>query len=104
MGKNKRVQRSMTHVGQAQQQTEQTTANKFASTQELAQPKQAKLQASAGRINPQLSCTVTPEDKQLLDDLTVFATVKHGKAVNVSSIIRALIRNGWKNKEALEFQ
>lgn len=94
----------MTQVGQAQQQTEQTTANKFASTQELAQPKQVKQQASAGRINPQLSCTVTPEDKLLLDELTVFATVKHGKAVNVSSIIRALIRNGWKNKETLEFE
>ena len=36
--------------------------------------------------------------------LTVFATVKHGKAINVSSIIRALIRNGWKNKEVLEFE
>lgn len=94
----------MTHVGQAQQQTEQTTADKFASTQDLAQKKQAKPPTQAGRINPQLSCTVTPEDKQLLDDLTVFATVKHGKAVNVSSIIRALIRNGWKNKEVLEFE
>lgn len=104
MGKNKRVQRSMTHVGQAQQQTEQTTADKFASTQDLAQPKQVKQQTSAGRINPQLSCTVTPEDKQLLDELTVFATVKHGRAVNVSSIVRALIRNGWKNKDVLEFE
>lgn len=104
MGKNKRVKRSMTHVGNAQQQTEQTTADKFASTQDLAQPKQVKQPSSAGRINPQLSCTVTPEDKQLLDELTVFATVKHGKAVNVSSIIRALIRNGWKNKDALEFE
>ena len=59
---------------------------------------------SAGRINPQLSCTVTPEDKQLLDELTVFATVKHGRSVKVSSIIRALIRNGWKNRDVLEFE
>ena len=96
----------MTHVGNAQQQTEQTTADKFASTQDLAQsqPKQVKQPSSAGRINPRLSCTVTPEDKQLLDELTVFATVKHGKSINVSSIIRALIRNGWKNKEQLEIE
>lgn len=104
MGKSKRVQRSMTLVGNAQQKTEETTADKFASTQDLAQPKQAKQAPSAGRINPQLSCTVTPEDKQLLDELTVFATVKQGKAINVSSIIRALIRNGWKNKEQLEIE
>lgn len=60
-----------------------------ASTQDLAQPKQVKQPSSAGRINPQLSCTVTPEDKQLLDELTVFATVKHRKAVNVSSLSEA---------------
>lgn len=91
----------MVHIGQAQQQTEKATADKFSSTQDLAQPKQRDLK---GRVNPQLSCTVTPEDKQLLDELTVFATIKHGKAVNVSCIIRSLIRSGWKNKEALKFE
>lgn len=102
MAKNK-PQRSMDKVGHAQRQTEKTTESKFAETQNLAHGIKPSAPA-AGRISPQLSCTVSPEDKQLLNELTLFASNKAGKIVNTSLVIRALIRLGSERKGELIFE
>lgn len=105
MAKNKPI-RKLQHVGEAQRMTEEKTRDKFAETQETAQStpdKNTPNSSSTGRVSPQISCTVLPEDKQMLNDLTLFAINKAGKPLNTSSIIRALIRLGHKRKEELEF-
>ena len=99
---SKKIDRKMRHAGEAQIKTEKTVEDKFASTQMLAESKPSVL-ASAGRLSPQISCTVLPEDKQMLNDLTIYAINKAGKPLNTSSIIRALIRLGHKRKDELEF-
>ena len=58
---------------------------------------------SNGRVSPQLSCTILPEDKKLLNEITVFAVKRTGKAVSTSSVIRALIRLGNNRKDELDF-
>lgn len=106
MSKKRNKNRNMTQVGQSQQATEKTNQDKFAATQALAaseKPIQQVTTTAAGRISPQISCTVFPEDKQMLNELTIFAINKAGKPLNTSSIIRALIRLGHKRKDELEF-
>lgn len=102
MGK---VKRTMAPVGKAQQETEETNHDKFADTQSLAVKEKPVQQAisTSGRISPQISCTVLPEDRQLLNELTLYASNKSGRIVNTSNMIRALIRLGHKRKEELEF-
>lgn len=105
MAKNKPV-RKLQQVGDAQRLTEEKTRDKFAETQDTAQGKQQKsvpIPNTGGRLSPQISCTVLPEDKQMLNDITMFAINKAGKPLNTSSIIRALIRLGNKRKDELEF-
>lgn len=58
----------------------------------------------SGRINPQLSCTITPEDKELLNELALYACNRERKVLNTSVLIRALIRLGNKYKEELSFK
>lgn len=101
MARNK-PKRSLDAVGQSQHATEQTTQDKFKLAENLAIAP-IKQALPAGRISPQISCTVAPEDKQLLNDITMFAINKAGKPLNTSTIIRALIRLGHKMKEELEF-
>lgn len=57
-----------------------------------------------GRINPQLSCTITPEDKELLNELALYACNRERKVLNTSVLIRALIRLGNKYKDELSFK
>lgn len=105
MVKNKPT-RNLKAVGDAQRVTEEKTRDKFAETQDAAQPKPEKIShssASTGRVSPQISCTILPEDKQMLNELTIFAINKAAKPLNTSSIIRALIRLGHKRKDELEF-
>lgn len=103
MAKNKPI-RKLQQVGNAQRVTEEKTRDKFAETQDTAQSKPEKeTPVSTGRVSPQISCTVLPEDKQMLNELTIYAINKAGKPLNTSSIIRALIRLGNKRKEELEF-
>ena len=105
MAKNK-LKRKLKDVGDAQRVTEEKTRDKFAETQDAVQPKIEKIlhsSPSTGRVSPQISCTVLPEDRQMLNDLTIFAINKAGKPLNTSSIIRALIRLGHKRKDELEF-
>jgi hypothetical protein len=101
MGK---IKRTMTPVGESQKETEKTNKTKFDETKDLAHgEKLTKPATAAGRISPQISCTVLPEDRQLLNELTLFASNKAGKILNTSAIIRALIRLGHKRKDELEF-
>lgn len=106
MAKNKPV-RTMQKIGEAQRATEETNRNKFDETQGIAQGKPERIEnttlPSNGRVSPQISCTVLPEDKQMLNDITVFAINKYGKPLNTSAIIRAIIRLGYSRKEELEF-
>lgn len=103
MSKNK-LKRNLQNIGTTQRMTEEKTRDKFAETKETAQPSKEKIvPSSAGRVSPQISCTVLPDDKQLLNDITMYAINKAGKPLNTSSIIRALIRLGHKRKEELEF-
>lgn len=101
MARNK-PNRSLEAVGQSQHTTEKTTEDKFKLAEDLATAP-VKQALPSGRISPQISCTVAPDDKQLLNDITMFAINKAGKPLNTSSIIRALIRLGHKRKEELEF-
>jgi hypothetical protein len=55
------------------------------------------------RSSPQLSCTILPEDKKMLNDLTIFAINKTENPINTSSIIRAIIRFANENKEEIEW-
>jgi hypothetical protein len=55
------------------------------------------------RKNSQICCKITDEEYSVLEDLTVLATNKVGKGVNIASIIRCLIRFGKENKENLIF-
>lgn len=61
-------------------------------------------QQPLGRINPQLSCTITPEDKELLNELALYACNREHKVLNTSVLVRALIRLGNKYKEELSFE
>ena len=104
MVKNK-FERSLDLVGQSQHATEQTTTDKFTSVQDLVQSSSFLVDKSKqveGRVSPQLSCTIAPEDKELLNALTLYASNKVGKVLNTSILIRSLIRLGDKYREELE--
>ena len=108
MAKNKQI-RSMSKISASQQMVEQAVIDKFDSIQELIQgpkpveTKVVKKQSETGRINPQLSCTIEPEDKELLNELALYACNRENKLLNTSIIVRALIRLGNKHKDELVF-
>lgn len=96
----------MTNAGESQKTVERTSEYKFALTSELAQDKpkgDSKIKLEKGRISPQLSCTIEPEDKEKLTELALYASNQQRKVLNTSTIIRALIRLGEKHKDKLEF-
>lgn len=94
--------RDMDVVGKSQQLTEQITTDKFADAQKLIQQPQPQV-IMVGRVSPQICCTITPEDKALLDELISHATQKKGRTVKMSVLVRSLIRLGAKYKDRLEF-
>jgi hypothetical protein len=103
MAKNKHI-RSMSMVSESQQVVEQAVSDKFASVEEFIQPsKSGKHEAPAGRINPQLSCTIEPEDKDLLNEIALYACNREKRMLNTSIVVRALIRLGNKYKDELVF-
>ncbi|NGX45781.1 MAG: hypothetical protein K940chlam2_00961 [Chlamydiae bacterium] len=103
MARNK-PKRSMKPVGESQEETERTTADKFSETEGIAHgSSEKKTQSAGGRISPQLSCTIGLEEKEILNELALYASNKRGKVVNTSTLLRALIRLGNKQKEDLEF-
>ena len=93
----------MKPAGQAQRDTEKHAEDKFKFTEDIALSKLTPQTTSSntGRISPQISCTVALEDKEALNELTLFLSNKKGKALNTSTIIRALIRLGKRYKEEL---
>lgn len=56
-----------------------------------------------GRTHPQLSCTISSEDKKTLDELALYIAGRDKRMVNTSIIVRALIRFGNKYKDKLVF-
>lgn len=119
MIKNRPV-RSMNMVSASQKVVEQAVIDKFASLEELVQPSRpskmhveatnksvelvrSSVEAVVGRINPQLSCTIAPEDKDMLNELALYACNREKKMLNTSIIVRALIRLGNKYKDELVF-
>ena len=105
MAKNK-ISRNILIVGEAQQSVEKAAIDKFAAVQELAEAKPirvAKKRSVSGRINPQLSCTIAPEDEELLHALALYVSNRERKVLNISTLVRALIRLGDKYKEELKF-
>ena len=69
----------MSKISASQQVVEQAVIDKFASIQELLKEpklvttKAVKKQSKAGKINPQLGCTIEPEDKELFNELALYA-------------------------------
>ncbi|MBS0272753.1 MAG: hypothetical protein JSR85_08975 [Proteobacteria bacterium] len=96
-----KIERKMSSAGESQKQAENATSSKFDNAKPQAES--VKKQSNAGRISPQLSCTIATEDKKLLNELTLFASNREGKVLNTSMLIRALIKLGHKYKDELEF-
>lgn len=103
---------SMSLINGTDNPNEDTLIVKFAATNkngsDHAVSEQQKLnssieQTSIGRINLQLSCTIAPEDKELLNELALYACNRERKLLNTSIIVRALIRLGAKYKKELIF-
>jgi hypothetical protein len=63
-----------------------------------------KQESNVGRINPQLSCTIEPEDKDMLNEIALYACNREKRVLNTSIVIRALIRLGNKYRDELVFQ
>lgn len=55
------------------------------------------------RINPQLSCTIAPDDVELLKQIRMRLINKHNNpAITQSDVIRGIIRLANKNFESIE--
>jgi hypothetical protein len=105
MAKDKYI-RSMSMVGASQQAVEGTIADRFTTAEEvvpLSRPTKEAVDTATNRINPQLSCTITPEDKELLNEISLYACNREKKMLNTSIIVRALIRLGDKHRDELIF-
>lgn len=98
-----KIIRSMQPVTRAQEKIESKVIDKFSAIQEEIKATRIEVKPKAGRISPQLSCTIAPEDKDMLDKLALYACNKHGKLLNMSKILRAIIRLGDRYKTELEF-
>jgi hypothetical protein len=93
----------MNSIGKTQNIIEKENVDKFSAVQELIQGKEnVKSKSSLGRISPQLSCTILPEDKAMLTSLTLYLSNKKQKLLNTSTLIRALIKLGYQHKDQLE--
>jgi hypothetical protein len=76
--------------------------NADASQQETKQIAKQECASTCERISPQICCTITPEDKEILDTLMKHAFEKKKRAIKLSALIRSLIRLGAKYKDRLE--
>lgn len=99
MVKNK-SKRTMSGIGEAQKTTEIATEDRFKDAMDLVQPGRDKF--PTGRISPQISCTIRPEDQSTLNELTLYLSNKAGKVLNTSVVIRSLIKLGFERKEELK--
>lgn len=97
----KRPKRTLDAVAAAQHQVEDASKDKFESVREKAIPKPT-VQQKNGRLSPQLSCTIEQADKDLLNELAIYMSNKAGRLLNVSTVVRSLIRLGHARKNELE--
>lgn len=90
---------SLDQIKLAQEITEQKNASKFSLAREkIGEIKETKVKKKLRQI----SCTIESSDFELLTELSSHFTLKKGKILNSSAIMRALIRLGHKSKDALE--
>lgn len=85
--KKTKTTRNLDHVGTSQQMVEKTTIDKFQDTR----PVHERINLS-GRKYPQVSYTVTAEDKELIEEWALAMSNKHRRIVKPSEIMRAVIR------------
>lgn len=95
----KKIDRKMKNAGDAQRKTEKNVEDKFASTQQLAESKPIAPLTSQVRLSPQLSCTITQEDMDFLQQLTLELSLKTGRMLKLSQIVRSLIAYGKLHKD-----
>ena len=104
MAKNKTT-RSIDRAGQSQRVIEETSKDKFAQAEQKATKNtndQIRQKPGSGRISPQLSCTISPEDKDMLNAITLYLIQKGGRPLTTSTIIRALIQCGNQHRDELD--
>ena len=99
----RKINRTLVGVGESQHVSERAAEDKFRDTHDIAHAAQKiGVPAPVGRVSPQISCTVAPDDKKALTDITLFLSAKYGRVLNTSSVIRALIKLGDANRDSLE--
>ena len=99
MGRNK-TPRSMAQVGESQQITEERHSSKFEEARLSAE--EPKKQPKTGRKSPMVGFTITEDDKQTMDKLTLYVSNKKGKIISKSALQRELIRIGNKYKDEID--
>lgn len=95
----KKIERKMGLVGSSQKEVEKKVTVKFENTEKKLQHKKA---AEQSRSHKQICCTVSPGDKELLEELTLYLSNKHKKILNISMIVRELIHLGQKYKDEIK--
>jgi hypothetical protein len=100
----KKPNRSMGQIGTSQKMIETDLEDKFASTERLAHGDsshraQKETKQPAGRISPQLSCTISPEDMAFLNQLTIDLSAKAGKPLKISQTLRSIIALAKTNEK-----
>jgi hypothetical protein len=95
----KRINRKLKPAGESQRDTEKNIEDKFAKTETLAQSKPQIQPVLPVRISPQLSCTITQEDMDFLQQLTLEMSVKTGRILKISQTVRSLIAYGKLHKD-----
>lgn len=94
----KKIERKMSLVGTSQKEVEKKVTEKFENTERKLHHKKSEV----SRSHKQICCTVPPDDKELLEDLTLYLSNKNKKILNVSIIVRALIHLGQKYKDEIK--
>jgi hypothetical protein len=97
--------RSMANAGKAQCVIEKANTDRFEASEELAISKKHTQKACcSGRNFPQVSYTISPEDKEMIAKLSISQTIKKNRVVSQSEVLRALIRLGAARENELEIE
>jgi hypothetical protein len=99
MAKNK-ISRSMTLAGKSQQITEEMHSDKFQEARPSSTP--PSKQPKKGRTYPQVSYTISYEDKEAVEALSYEMTVKKKRIIKPSEVLRALIKVGNEHRSEVE--
>lgn len=92
----------MDSVRHSQEFVEKTAVDKFSAIQEKVKASSTVIKKEPVRLSPQLSCTIEVSDRDILNSISLYLCNKKGKMLNMSTVIRSLIRLGNKYKEELE--